>query len=102
MTDKIYPKCEFGKKLYVTSSSQVRPCCWINETEQVSKDPNWNMHNNSIEHILEVELANYVEKLKTEPERYAAKKCWMKCNKPFTKTSNPSKQYVAFGDPKDE
>lgn len=102
MTDKIYPKCEFGKKLYVASSSQVRPCCWISEWDPISLDPNWNMHNNTIEHILEVELPNYVENLKADPKKYASKQCWKKCSKPFTETMNPTQQYVAFGDSKNE
>lgn len=98
MSDKIYPKCENARKLYIASNSQVRPCCWLSEWEEVSMDENWNLKNNTIEHILEHELSAYVQGLKENPEKFACKMCYRKCNQPFTETANPTQQYVIFGD----
>ena len=102
MSGQIYPKCENGHKLYIASSSQVRPCCWLNEQQSVCQDKEWNMHNNSLDHILEVELKKFVENIKLDPIKYAPNQCWKKCNKPFANTANPHNQYLKYNEETNE
>ena len=92
--DKLYPKCENAQRLYVTSGSQVRPCCWLGEAGPINRHPNWNLNNNSIENILNNELKKYVENLKKEPKTWAQNACWKQCSKPFTSTNKPTENWV--------
>ena len=63
----IYPKCENAERLYVTSSSQVRPCCWLGEKGNINQDKKWNL-TNTIEDILGVQLKEFVKNLKENPK----------------------------------
>jgi hypothetical protein len=90
----IYPKCENGGKLYVTSSSQVRPCCWIGEYGKINQDKKWNLNYNSIEDILEVQLKEFVKNVKENTKNWAQKACYEQCNKPFTSVDNPIENWV--------
>ncbi len=42
----IYPKCENAQRLYVTSGSQGRPCCWLGEKGNIRQNGRWNLKNN--------------------------------------------------------
>jgi hypothetical protein len=90
----IYPKCENAERLYVTSSSQVRPCCWLGEKGNINQDPNWNLHNNSIENILNIELKAFVDNLKKYPKEWAQRACYGQCKKPFTSIEKPTEEWV--------
>ena len=90
----IYPKCENAEKLYVTSGSQVRPCCWIGERGIINHDKKWNLNHNTIEDILEVQLKEFVKNLKEDAKRWAQKACYEQCSKPFTSVDNPIEEWV--------
>ena len=90
----IYPKCENAQRLYVTSSSQVRPCCWLGEKGKINQDKKWNLNYNTIEDILGVQLKEFVKNLKENPKEWAQKACYGQCNKPFTSIDKPTEQWV--------
>tara|TARA_B100001027_G_C16196177_1_gene298443 strand:- start:554 stop:841 length:288 start_codon:yes stop_codon:yes gene_type:complete len=92
----IYPKCENAQRLYVTSGSQVRPCCWLGERGNIQQNYKWNLKHNSIENILEVELKEFVNNLKKDPEKWAQKTCYEQCGKPFTAIAKPTENWVVF------
>jgi len=90
----IYPKCENAERLYVTSNSQVRPCCWLGEKGRINENRKWNLNYNTIEDILNVQLKEFVKNLKENPKDWAQKACYDQCRKPFTSVEKPTEEWL--------